>query len=307
MDKNRKKDTALVLFVYNRYEHLGVTLKKLESFDLSWFSIYVFCDGSKDYDDSVAVKKVRQIVYRFKAGRENVNVVESVKNKGLAKSVFDGLNKCFENVERAIVLEDDILVREGFFEFMVNGLKNYSEQNQVAGIAGYSYIKQPLDKNYFLPVGTSWGWGTWKRVWQKVRDNPQYYYDQIAERGLVKEFNFGRYPFYNILSSTVEGKNSSWAIQFYAQFFLDQQVFLFPSTSLCENIGFDNAGTHTGVEMKSFNSKDDSAQLSKYFPESVKTKKRYLKLARKSLGHYGPDLLKKRLLNKITRMLKYGR
>jgi hypothetical protein len=263
-----KKEKAICIFAYNRFEHLEATLRALFQSDLSQFDVYIFQDGPKDKLDAEKTGKVAKLIREFSL-EQDMLYFPGKSNLGLATSVFKGLDFIFKEYEKAIILEDDILVRQGFLPFLTRALDFYGSDNNVAGIAGFSYIDEPVGKNYFLPFGTSWGWATWARSWHGIRNSPEFYMSEIEKSTNINPFNFGTYPFKEMLRSAVEGKIDSWAIQFYAHFYLKGQYFLFPSTSLCTNIGFDNSGTHTGENMKSFNSKKVDSVVEGHFPEST--------------------------------------
>jgi len=308
IDKAKKNETALCLFVYNRYEHLKVTLSRLLEFDLGEFDLLIFCDGPKDAQDSIKTNEVRKLINDSVAEMPNASVIESQQNMGLANSIFSGLNSAFESYEMAIVLEDDILIKPGFLEFMNTALYHYRHDSRIAGVAGFSYLTNSVRSNYFLPIGTSWGWGSWARVWRTVKDDPGGYLTSIRDKGLSAKFDYGKFPFLNILKGTVEGKNSSWAIQFYAQFFLDEKLFFFPNVSLCENIGFDGSGTHTGSALSGFNSSDYSKRLDRTFPKAIERDSRIERMVKKKLHSMSGASLKNRMFGRVKNLVrKHGR
>ncbi len=304
MDKITNNDTAICLFCYNRYDHLKNTLAELVKYDLHHFELFIFCDGPKDLLDEVKTKNVRSLINEQLAKGLKAQVEWHEVNQGLAKSIFKGLNKVFSNYEKAIVLEDDILIRKGFLNFLEKGLNAYSLNEDVAGIAGYSYFNQPFKNNYFLPVGTSWGWATWKRVWDNVKNDPTFYKSEIRRQNLKDKFNFGGYPFYSILEATEAGRNSSWAIQFYASFFLQKKLFLYPNVSLCENTGFDSSGTHTSSANAGFNSDDNTNLLSLNMPEKVTLDSKVIRKIKKKMRQMSGKSFTIKVKNKIKRILR---
>lgn len=304
MDKITNNEIAICLFCYNRYEHLKITLEELVKFDLQHFEVFIFCDGPKDLADEAKTKKVRSLIGKMQAKGLKAEVHTNEINKGLNNSIYSGLNKVFSNYEKAIIIEDDILIRKGFLQFLEKGLDTYSQNEDVSGISGFSYINKPLGKNYFLPIGTSWGWATWKRVWDNVKDDPSFYKNEITRLNLVDKFNFGGYPFYNILNTIIEGKSISWDIQFYASFFLEEKLFLFPNVSLCKNIGFDNSGTHTSSENESFNSNDNTHLISLEMPESITLDSKMVKKIKSKMREMSIGSYTTRAKNIIKRVLR---
>ena len=259
------KDKALSLFAYNRPDHLRRVLDRLYEDDLQEFDIYIFQDGPQTNDDRRKTRAVSELIASHPMLKDAEKIIQS-SNIGLANSVFQGLNLLFEKYEKAVILEDDILIRKGFIPFLSRALDIYNVNEKVAGVTGFSYFHSPLEENYFLPIGSSWGWATWRRVWQGIKNDPHYYLKQINDRNLKDQFNFGQYPYYSMLLNTCQGKHDSWAIQFYTHFFLKEQYFLFPSVGLCENIGFDGTGRHTVKSQEVFNSQDQTHNLDTNYP-----------------------------------------
>ena len=236
----------IVLFVYNRPWHTSQTLNFLALNELAKESVlYIFSDGYKDIDSNHQVDKVRsvrQLIRNFTYCKE-VIIMESEINKGLYKSITDGLSCIFNKYDKAIILEDDIVTSIGFLRFMNDALDIYKNDNKVAGISGFSYISSE-EETYFLSINSSWGWGTWKRVWDSTIFNSEYLLETINKKRIIKEFNLGGFrDSYGMLLDHVEGKNQSWDIQFFCSQFLNHQLFLYPKKTMVMNIGFDE-GTH---------------------------------------------------------------
>ena len=61
-----------------------------------------------------------------------------------------------------VVLEDDLEVASNFLNFMAISLEKYQSETEVMQIGGYT-IAPPQDlktDSFFLPITTTWGWGT---------------------------------------------------------------------------------------------------------------------------------------------------
>ena len=65
-----------------------------------------------------------KISYYKKKWKCKKKIIVSKSNKGLKKSIIDGLNYVFENYEKAIILEDDCIPNKSFFLFCSLMLKN---------------------------------------------------------------------------------------------------------------------------------------------------------------------------------------
>jgi GT2 family glycosyltransferase len=243
------KDLApIILFVYNRPEHTARTLAALHKNKLADKSIlYIFCDGPKADASNEQLDKIKQVrkVCHAQQWCGEVKIMESDANKGLANSIIAGVTQIVNLHGKAIVLEDDIETNIGFLEYMNHGLQVYENEHQVGGISSHSFTNHvELDDFYFLPITSSWGWATWKRVWDNINFNTSEISKAVKENSNFKHFNFGNYPYFEMLESQSKGLIDSWAIRFYANFFIQNKWFLFPRLAFSNNVGFDNSGTH---------------------------------------------------------------
>lgn len=237
----------IALFVYNRIEHTKKTIEALRNNILSEESeLYIFSDGGKNDETWQQVESLR-IFLKTISGFKKIEILENQVNKGLANSIIDGVSQIIDKYEKIIVVEDDIVTGKYFLEFMNTALEMYKDEDKVATIAGYLEPEIKVKDNFFSKKGTSWGWATWKRTWDLFESDGQKLLNKINEKKLISEFNFNdAYPFYQMLKDQIEGKNDSWAIRFYASYFLNNKLNLIPQKSLVNNIGFDNTGQHCG-------------------------------------------------------------
>ena len=100
----------IVLFTYNRPQHLQTLVESLLQNDLAKQSpLFVFSDGCKTACDEEKVAEVRAYLHTL-SGFQSVTIVESPENKGLAKSVIHGVTQVLKQYDRVIVLEDDLIL-----------------------------------------------------------------------------------------------------------------------------------------------------------------------------------------------------
>lgn len=241
----------IVLFVYNRPQHTLRTLEALSNNDLANDSeLYVFADGAKDNADEKTlslIKEVREII-KSKVWCKKTILTEGKANKGLANSIIDGVTKVVKEHGKVIVLEDDLVTSPYFLRYMNDALDAYESNNKVACISGYIYpVKDQLPDTFFIKGADCWGWATWSRAWNVFETDGKKLLEELKNKSLTKEFDFeNTYPYTLMLKEQIEGKNSSWAIRWYASAFLKNMYCLYPGTSLVQNIGTDGSGTHSG-------------------------------------------------------------
>jgi hypothetical protein len=292
----------IVLFVYNRPEHTERTLLALKKNKLANESkLFIFSDGPKENASSEQLEKIKQVrsICHQQQWCAETTIIEAFKNKGLAKSVIEGVTQIINEYGKVIVLEDDIESDENFLNFMNKGLEHYKSNTKVAGITGFSFDEDTtLDDYFFLPIASSWSWATWKRVWDNFEISSEKILTEIESKRLTKQFNFGRYPYAQMLLDQMKGTVDSWAIRFYGSVFLQQQYFLFPRKTLVENIGFDNSGTHCN-DNNPFGYRLEQHAIEYNFPQAILIKKnvRIIETA------FGKKLVKSKPKNKLNVLL----
>lgn len=212
--------------------------------------LYIYCDGAKQHasaEERSAIEKVRELV-NSKNWCGKVEIINREKNFGLAASVIDGVTAVLNAHETVIVLEDDLVVSPFFLQYMNAALIKYREEEKVISIHGYTYpVKEKLPGTFFLKGADCWGWATWKRGWDLFEPDGVKLLAGLKKRKLAASFNYNHsYDYMKMLQLQVKGKNSSWAIRWYASAFLKDKLTLYPGQSLVQNAGTDGAGTHIG-------------------------------------------------------------
>lgn len=244
----------IVLFVYNRPWHTNQVLDSLARNPQADRSIiYINCDGPKEdasTEEIARVDEVRRIV-RNERRFKGITVIEQESNKGLARSIIDGVSHVLKAYENVIVLEDDILVSAGFLSYMNAALNLYSEEERVGCIHAWNYdLDYSLynESTFFLRGADCWGWATWARAWKHFNADGSFLVAKINETKSEYEFNRrGTHDFVNMLNDQISGKNDSWAIRWHASLFINDMFCLHPVRAIVENIGLDNSGTHCGI------------------------------------------------------------
>lgn len=250
------KDLApIILFVYNRPEH---TRKVIEGLllnpEATESDLFIFADGPKETmsaDGLKQLKEVREYIHTIK-GFKGIHIEESESNKGLANSTIYGCSKVINKYGCMIMLEDDDIPSPFFLSYMNRCLIKYKDDKQIWCISGY------IDNEHVLPVEnsddiflvnrpSSWGFGTWKRCWDKVIWDIETLKGIFSHQSIVSGFaKWGGGDFPEIMFSLFHGKSSSWSIRYNFAAYLNSAQTILPNKTLVENIGCDGSGTHCG-------------------------------------------------------------
>lgn len=262
---------GIVIFAYNRSWHLQQSLNGLQK-NNEVDKLYVFQDGLKCEEHREGWEKTKKVIEEIDWC--NVNYVLSSVNKGLAKSIVDGINYVLEENDAVIVLEDDCVPAPNFINFMKQCFEKYKDEKKVYSVSGYSWpIELPKSDSdaYFCGRISSWGWGTWKDRWK------QYHVDNLAikkmkeNKEMSKSLAMWGKDLEQMLLSNICGESDSWALYWALTVIENGGVCINPYCSLIQNIGMDGTGRHCGNENRFDVSLDADDNLKNFkLPDEVK-------------------------------------
>jgi hypothetical protein len=156
----------------------------------------------------------------------------------------------FEQVEEAIILEDDCLPDPSFFRFCQEMLERYRSDSRVGMISGDNFQigREPVKESYYFSKYVHiWGWASWRDRWQTYDVNmamwPQVR-DQERLNDLVQEK--AEVPYWKSIFERVHrGEIDTWDYQWCFANWAMGRVNILPSVNLISNIGFGADATHT--------------------------------------------------------------
>ena len=243
-------DTPVVLVAFRRP---GVTRMVLEAIrEAGARQFFIIADGPRQGNlaEEKLVYETRQILSTLD-WECRVTRIYSDENLGLRERVLTGLDKVFSSVDRAIILEDDCLPHQDFFQFASELLERFENTNEVALISANNFApnSKMADSYYFATHANIWGWATWRRTWQEFRSEPPPMPLGTELRKVIKSRLPGLFRSRGFLRLTdLAGKLDSWAIQFAASCHLKNKLVVVPKVNLARNIGFGQDSTHTKFE-----------------------------------------------------------
>lgn len=222
--------------------------------------LYISADGARldRPEDKEKCKQVREIVSNVDWNCKIERLFHE-KNLGCSfagKTAFDWI---FSREKEMIQLEDDVIPTQSFFWFMQEMLEKYKDDERVGYISAENYGLKSGDATYFFSqYGGSWGWATWKRIY----DLWEYKLDSLEK--VVNNKNFKK-------SFLSKFQYDYWKRVFYHWKYVGgnssdlQGVFLIhkynlvnivSNVNLVTNIGWDSEASNT----KATNSDDPSAK-----------------------------------------------
>lgn len=175
----------------------------------------------------------------------------SETNLGCGSRPATGITWVFEQVEEAIVLEDDCLPHPTFFRFCEELLEKYREDTRIMHISGNNFQFGRSRSNYsyyFSRYPHIWGWATWRRAWEKYDFEMKLLPEFIQRNWLDDILKDERYVQYwkQILKENYQlSKKSTWDYQWTFNCWTQSGLSILPKINLVSNIGFGLDATHT--------------------------------------------------------------
>lgn len=236
----------VVLFVYNRPLHTQKCLHALANNDLApQTQLIIYADAPKKDADKEKVQEVRQII-RQKLPFQSIEIREAQENKGLMKSIINGVTEVINEYGKIIVLEDDLITSRGFLTYMNEALDFYEQEQKVMHISGYMFPirKKLVNETIFYQSTSCWSWATWKNRWQFFNPDAEDLYKQLNESGKMYRFDLdGSNQFKSQLEMNITGKRHTWAIKWEASVHLQGGLCLHPTQTMVRNIGHEGSGS----------------------------------------------------------------
>lgn len=221
--------------------------------------LFVIADGPRgDRPDEVEKSEAtRAIIERVDWECEVLKNYSEI-NLGCAKRLPSGLDWVFNQVEEAIVLEDDCLPHPTFFPFCQDLLEKYRYDERIGTIVGQNvqFGRKRTEYSYYFSVyNRCWGWATWRRAWQYF-DFDMKLWPEIKERQFLKDILINptavRY-WHELFEDTYQRHiNTVWDYQWTFTCWLRSQLSIVPNVNLISNIGFGNDATHSTGTKGSF-------------------------------------------------------
>ena len=173
-------------------------------------------------------------------------------NLGCGERISSGITRVFEQVEEAIVLEDDCLPHPSFFGYCGKLLDRYREDERVMTISGDNFQGgarrgEPGASYYFSKYMHCWGWATWRRAWRHFSLDVPFWPD-VRDAGLLaaacpaaRERAYWTEIFDRVHRREIDTWDYPWLLCVWLQ----SGLTAIPNVNLVSNIGFGEGATHT--------------------------------------------------------------
>lgn len=245
-----KLEIPVLFLVFNRIDttkEVFAQIKKIKPPKL-----YIASDGPREGrpDESINVQKIRTFLLESINWDCEVFTRFNEVNLGCKISVSQSIDWFFQKEEMGIVLEDDCLPSQSFFQFCQLLLQKYQYDERIFLITGYNkqnnWRKDEHDY-FFSNLGGIWGWASWKRAWNHYDVDIKDIDNFIANDGFTKSLgkSLGKLKQEMIYNSVIRDNVDTWAMQWGYARHKNNALTCIPSMSLIKNIGFGENATHT--------------------------------------------------------------
>lgn len=244
--------TPVLFLIFNRPEHTRRVFEAIREIKPAY--LYISADGPRPGHPTDAERcgQTRSIIREIDWPCE-VKTLLRDENLGCKRAVQGGIDWFFQQVEAGVILEDDCLPNASFFYFCTSMLDQYRDDETVMHIAGNNpapeACRQLVSTYLYSRFPFIWGWASWRRAWKKYDDRytglKQAWLDpQSSFNTLIPDKAARRYLLDKFIQ-TRDGAMDTWDYPWFYTILQCQGLCVTPVQSLVENIGFDQAGTHT--------------------------------------------------------------
>jgi len=241
-------NTPVALIIFNRPDTTQRVFAEIAR--VKPRKLFVVADGPRsDHPNDVEKCAIsRAIIERVDWDCKVVKGYSDI-NMGCGWRAASGISWVLEQVEEAIILEDDCVPHPTFFRFCEELLEKYRDDERVMVISGRNHLgqRQTPYSYFFGRLLGCWGWATWRRAWKhydiqmklwpELR-NTRWLRNILADPRAAQKWR-------NIFDRTHAGKIDTWDFQWVFACWAQNGFGITANINLVRNIGFGKDATST--------------------------------------------------------------
>ncbi len=241
--------TPILLIIFNRPDKVKAIMDVLSKIQPSY--LYIAADGPRENIKGEKEKctQARRLTENTPwACERHTHYLD--KNNGVDKAIEIAISWFFSEVEEGIILEDDCMPNEDFFQFTQTLLNKYRDDKKIMVICGTNFqdgTKHGEASYYFSKYHLNWGWASWRRAWSHFDSKLEKLDDFIDNKKIettLKDEVQRRYWlgfFKKIRSGKFSFVDSKWQFSIWNA----GGICIVPNANLVKNIGNGPDATHT--------------------------------------------------------------
>lgn len=246
--------TPILFLIFNRPDTTKLVFESIRSIKPA--KLYIAADGARKHKvgEDLLCQESRSIIDLIDWECE-IKTLFRPENLGCKIAVSSAIDWFFENEEQGIILEDDCLPNESFYNYCETLLNYYVSDERIMHISGNNFQDGMMRGNgsyYFSNYNHIWGWATWKRAWKAYNVDLSFLTETEAETLIEKQFDTKKERLFwnNIFKKVINKTIGTWDYQWTYAVWKNNGLSILPNKNMIANIGFNNNGTHTsGVDI----------------------------------------------------------
>lgn len=297
-------DIPILIIAFNRPDISRRTFESIRKLKPS--CLYVAVDGAREdvEDESDKVQQVLTL-YQEVDWPCNVNYRHNERNLGAELTVSNAVSWILSEQEYCIVLEDDIIASNAFFDFAREMLIKYKDFKNVYQVSAAQFTPMETMKTdylFSLYGHTGFGWATWKRAWQHFSMHLCDFDSTLKDKSIIENFSCPQaYESFRKCvkkMKSIGSENCTWDCCWSYIRNRDGGLSIVPKTNLSQNIGV--WGLHSNGFAKYHRFECDNKFVVSSHPSSVVIDKSYDEFHYKNYLHHS---LLELIINKIKSVL----
>ena len=244
--------TPIAFIIFNRPDLTQIVFNAIRQAQPK--QLFVIADGARFPEEAEKCQRAKDIIKQVDWDCQ-VLTNYADHNLGCRQRVSSGISWVFEQVEEAIILEDDCLPSPSFFHFCETLLDRYRDDERIMHIGGnnFQFGQNRTDYSYyFSKYNHIWGWASWRRAW-KHYDVEMKNWEKFKISKIINSVHSDSYEqnyWLNIFEKVHQGLIDTWDYQWTYACWSQSGLSILPSVNLVSNIGFRDDATHTTRESK---------------------------------------------------------
>jgi hypothetical protein len=245
---NFKLTTPVAMIIFNRPETTKPVFEAIRKAQPP--TLLIIADGARENrpGEQERCEEARALVLNNIDWECDVRTNIAPHNLGCRGRVSSGLDWVFQQVEEAIILEDDCLPHPTFFQYAQEMLERYRHDERVGVISAANFrIKRETEYSYYFSrIHPITGWASWRRVW-KHYDITMSIFPEVRDNGLLAEMlgdDFSVKYWTKIFQSAYDQRESTWDYQLTFAVWMQGMIGIIPNANQVTNIGFGAGATH---------------------------------------------------------------
>jgi len=246
-------DVPVLLIIFNRPDTTARVFSSIREAQPA--RLYIASDGPRENREGelLRVNAARDVVAAIDWPCKIDHLYQKV-NLGCGRAVKAAVDWFFEKEEMGIILEDDCLPDQSFYQFCQELLNKYKNDTRIGMITGNNWgfdSAQPGKSYTFSKHFNIWGWASWRRSWQ-YHDLSMSYVNTETEASIMNNISCNavyKERFKKEIDEFLAKRIDTWDYQWSVVAYAYNMLSIRPSKNLVANIGFGEDSTHT---MKGF-------------------------------------------------------